>query len=441
MACAFSLLLQGQPAFAITKADALMPFTVERDLYQSAMKELQRQGDLQLTLLKKHKKVMDGLVASFDENVLRVNEQNQAERKKFDTLLQAGDTMIRNEGEKVYVPGIGWLTKEELKKQTADANATISLSEKSIQEGAAEFHIAGIGWLTRQGLDKIIADKNKEIQDVESALKDGSYSIFYPGLGEVTKITLSQQLDRMNSKISEATNAIDAGEYIVYLPGLGGITRNQLDGRINEVKAKIQYTKELFKSGAAKIDRRLFERSNKTEVKDVIAEVKKQSADLKQSLRNKEYEHHFPTGWATGKKLGNQGATLKKEIDDVRTKVNMNQYKAPLQDGTWATAKDLEMALMNNLISPEIRSTLEKGLADITPSAELLIALKEIEVEKLKLWSKALNKHAASEQALLGYEITRLQTFEKEFKQEETRTLGDLQRTLKWLQRYRKLMP
>lgn len=243
------------------------------------------------------------------------------------------------------------------------------------------------------------------------------------------------------AKIEEISKQIDAGDYRVSLPGLGDVSRNQLKSRIASLQERITALQRNFKSGDVRINRFSKGWLTANGLKESEQLLKDKSAELKENIKKKEYKHLLPIGWVTPKDLDARISQLQEEIENIKTQLANKQYKIALADGSWATEKDIDKALMNSLLSVDVKAALARGKKSILVVSQYEIAKRELELAKLKNWKAELKSHILPLSDFYSQQLKQYAALKKEFSVEQTAAIAPLKLRLSFMQRSLRQLP
>lgn len=428
-------------ARSVSKQDILLPYENSLAQCKAALTEVQRQAELHSGERNVRIAFLEERQEDIDKAEERVRQEFEARKASLDRAVLAGWQLINDLGDVVHVPLHGAMTMEELRGKREAQEQDIARQLELLETGEYEVPVAGLGLLTRKELDARIQTARQELESLEQTIEAGAYAIHYPGLGQVDRTRLEAHKALLEERIKSTSEQIAAGEYVVTLPHLGPISKNGLEARITALKEKINDLKQRFKDGQERILRTTIDWSNATQLKEQVQALEKEKKDLQQTLKDKSAVFLLPTGWKSAKELGEDIDRLRQAMEQVEQEQKAKTYKVALPDGTWANEQELDMALVNAIIAPEIRESLEKGRKNIAVSAKVDKEQRDIEAEKLRNWLDTFPSLAAPRFAMLDLELKWKRALLEEFRREQDSALHWLTQELRWLERNRRYLP
>ncbi len=441
LSCFCFILPLNTVAFAVSKNDILQPLKNNLIVYKNAQKELNRQVKNRFSVFDTEQKVLEKSLVVLDTEAQCAREESMALEDGVNLAVLTGWQLIKELDDRIYIPGYGRVTMDELLEIRDTHRNTKKTMDSEIDSGTKEFFVAGLGMINKNTLEKHITAINEKRAALKKKVKDGSIRIYFSGLGFVTKKELDTAITAQKAKIAAVTQQIAAGDYIVSIPGLGDVSKNQLKAEILALQEQIKALRQSFKTGDVRINRLSegwFTEQNLTE-KD--KQLKTDSGELKSSIKNNEYKHLLPIGWVTLKDLDARINQLKKEKEAIEKQVAKKQYRIALTDGTWATEKDIDKALMNSLLSLDIKNSLETGKKSIILASQYEIKQKEMELAKLKKWKTEFKNHIQPLTEYYAQQLKKNAALRNEFSMEQRSALAPLQQKLSFLQKSLKQIP
>lgn len=436
-----SLLCLPSVADALGKREILAPY--KNDLTQciAALEELERQAGLHLQELEQRLAVLDARRQDLEKAADRLRQHAAVRKESLDRAVLAGWQLINEIDDTFHLPGYGFVTIQTLRERRETETQEMEQQAQALAAGEVQLQVPGLGLLSRKELEERIHLQQVEIVEFKTMLEAGEYRIHYPGLGEVDRNALQAHKEFLEERMATVAAQIDSGEYVMVLPHLGALSKNDLDARIAQLNETIKNLKQSFKDGREQILRANMQWSDATELAAVVKDLEEQKAVLRQTLKEQNAEFLLPTGWRSEQTLAKHIQELQAARKQVETDLANKAYKVVLHDGNWANEKDLDKALRNAIIAPEIRRSLERGRSSIAVTAELEITQRQILSELLEQWRKNFSDLAASQFALLDLELQWKRKMLEEFRREETEALRWLQERQNWLQRIKRSFP
>jgi len=429
------------PAYAISKADILEPYQDSLAQCKAALQELEHQTGLHVKELEEGLAFLEERRKDLDAAAARLRQEFEAQQRIMDREVLAGWQMVSELVDPVHIPGHGFVTMEELRQHRDARRGAIQEQLKLLEDGELQLHIDGIGMLSLVELEERLEQRRKELEMVRQTIEAGEYVMYYPGLGEVDRKRLEAHKGLLEERIAAISEQIAAGDFVVILPGLGPVSKNGLKARIEKLKQDMKDLQQRFDTGVEKILRASIQWSDATQVAMLAEDLQEQKKQLLQQVKDQSREFLLPVGWVSGQSLK---ASIEKErqaMEQTQKALLDRSYEVALPDGTWASEKQLEKALINAVIAPDIREALEKGRKNIGVTAGLEIEQCRIRMEVMQNWLDGLADQAGPHLARLDLELKWKKAMLDEFRREEKAATRWMQEELRWLERCMRYLP
>lgn len=429
------------PAGAVNKQDILLPYKNNLAQCNAALDELQRQAGLHQKELEEGVAFLEARHADLDAAASRLRQEFEASEKILERMVLTGWQLVNDLEDAIHIPGQGFTTIAELRKLREAKNIEFQQQLQLLEQGDLELYIDGIGLISRNMLEQRLLERRQGLEDLRKSVEAGEYVMFYPGLGEVDRRQLDAHKQLLEERIADIEKDIASGDYVLVLPGLGPVSKNSLKVRIENLKQDMADLKQHFKDGGQKILRASIQWSDANTVKNLVQQLEEQKKQLARAVKEQGKEFMLPMGWITGAALREHIAEERKTEEDVQTRLRQKNYEVALPDGTWADEKDIEMALLNAVIAPEIRDSLRQGLRNIEVTAKYEMARSSIQSEKLQAWLDSLAEQARPHLARLDFELKWKKVMLDEFRREEQAALRWMEQQKRWLERCLRYLP
>lgn len=426
---------------AMSKNDILQPIQDDLNQAKAAMQELDRQFDLRLQYLQDNLKLLNNLQNDVQQAELRLQQEFDARNKALDRAVLTAWQLINELDDVVHIPLFGAMRVEEMRalreKERLDMEKIVAL----VQSGDYFFQIPGRGQLSKNTLEDSIAQQQESINLLERQASQGTFIIFYPGLGHVDRSQLETHAAQLEERINTINKQIASGDYIIILPHLGPVTKNILNTRIEDLKGAIAQLQQNYSQGEQRISRPGKDWTTKKQLAGLRDELQEKKANLQKELKNNTISFLLPPGWSNAQTLKERIAALRESTSEIEATLHDKEYRVLLYDGTWANQAQLDKALINAVIAPDIRHALQKGLQNITHSAILEKELYSLEAAKLELWLNEFQSIAAPHFALLNFQLNWTDALLKEYRRDEETALRRMHQELRWLERCKRYLP
>lgn len=439
--CSCVFLLLHTTAFGISKNDVLTPLKNNLSVYESALAELNRQVKTQFSQFDAQQQTIEKDFSALEAEEQCALEENEASREADNNAVLTGWQLITELNDRISLPGYERGTMDELLAVREEHRKELETLEAKIATGTKKFFVAGLGMVNKKALETRRNDLEEKRSSYEQKVNDGSVRIDFPKLGSVSKKELENAIASQKEKIETVTGQIAEGTYVVSIPGLGDVSKKQLKAKIAALKKQINTLSKEFKEGKVRINRSSKGWFSASDLKKATQALQETTAALNKQYKQHEYKHLLPIGWVTLKDLDERISQVKKEKAAIERLVAGKQYKIALPDGSWATEKDIDKALMNSLLSPEIKAALEAGKKSISMISRYEINNKALEIAKLKKWRAEFKKHMLPLSDKHTRQKKDLDTLQKEFSVEQRLTITPLQRRLAFLQKSLRQLP
>ena len=428
-------------AWGLTRQDVLDPLKDDLDQAKTAEQELVRQAELYAKEQQAKLDALQSALGFLDKAAQRLQQEHAARNQALDRAVLTGWQLITNLEDKVNVPGHGFVTMDELRTHREGQRREMQEQWTLVEAGDYEVLVPGLGLTTRNDLLERGRELETETAAFTERLQQGRFVIHFPGLGEVDGVRLQAHRQLLEERITQTTALIDAGDYPVVLPHLGAVTKNGLKARIAARKQELEGLRQRFKDGEERILRARMGWSTGKEVQVGGEHLEQEKKDLQQQLKEKRMEFLLPTGFTDAASLERRLADLKADMARVEQELVNKTYAVALPDGTWANLAELDKALLNAIIAPEIRQGLQQGRKNIAVTGRLELELLQLEADKTAAWLKDFPGFAEPHFALLTRQQLWQQTMLKEFRQEQDLAQRRIQKELTWLERCLRLLP
>lgn len=436
-----SLLCLPTLADALSKRDILDPYKNDLAQCAAALDELERQAGLRLQELEQRLAFLEARHQDLEKAAERLRQHVAASKEALDRAVIAGWQLINEIDDTFHLPGYGFVTIQALRERREAEILEMDRTLQALEAGELQLQVPGLGLLSRNELEERIQLQQVDVVEFRTMMDAGEYRIHYPGLGEVDRNALEAHKQFLEEHMADVAAHIDSGEYVMVLPHLGALSKNDLDARIAQLQETMKTLKQRFKDGREQILRANMQWSDASELAMAVTELEEQKAALRQALKEKNAEFLLPTGWLSEQELLQRIQELQAARQQVETDLANREYAVALHDGSWANEKDLDKALRNAILAPEIRRSLERGRSSIAVIAELEMLQRQIRTELLEQWLKNFTELAASQFALLDFELQWKRKMLDEFRREEAAALRWMQEQQRWLQRIRRRFP
>ncbi len=445
LTCSFA-----SPVWGINANDILMPLNDELQTCKNAMQELDRQAKLQLAHLEDNKKLLENRLQDLAAAEERLKQEFANRSELMDRTVLTGWQLIQEMNDMIHVPRQGFVTMDLLLDRREAARAQSKAELEALEGGKHEFPIAGVGMISRNALQERIQAQDKAILELKERMEQGAFVIHHPTYGLVDRARLQKNAELLQERIDKTRAEIKAGDYVVVLPHLGPTSRNKLKGDMERFKTEAAELKKNFKAGLVAIMRSDLnlgdgaasqEWADEKAVQEHLDNLRKLLADVKGQLKSGTYEFVLPLGKVSKAGLREQVSALNVEIEGIEKQLNDKSFQVALPDGTWANERELDKALVNALLAPDIRKGLEKGRKSITVSAKAEMLLRSMEKAKLEQWMKDFDSYVKPHLDLLTTEIEWKKKMLREFATEQKNALDVISGKLRWMERYLKEIP
>lgn len=438
------------PAAAVTEADVIAPQTLRIELCRDAEREIARQADLWRAELDAWQAFRRGLTAELARGAARMAEEHRRARAVEERAVAAAPGLVPLGGDAALVPHIGWGIFGYFEQRRADTNRAIAEAEGTVAAGEAAFHVAGQGWMTGDGLEATIAAAAQARVDFDTAVSNGDFAIAYPGLGWITRKGVEGCIAGAEAEIAQVRATIAAGDYAVAIPGLGWMTRNGMNGLIAAAEAELAGLEAALTAGTLSIARNGHGWFDRNGLEGWIAANEAARAEIGRLQAAGAYSYAFPAiGWADGKGIDAMIAEREAGIAEVRRLEAEGKYSVPTALG-WTDANGARAALAlptcrENGPSPCIpadhRPHYQDALRRVPLAVATDIAIRQLEIDRLRAWRAALDSHATPDLQRLETERAIHGVLAAEFAQDLAAHRARIARHIAWLRRGMELIP
>lgn len=438
---AASMLIPSQ-ASAFTEANVIAPQVLRIENCRDAGREIARQVDLYRAELDARIAFRRGLRAELDRGAARMSEEHHRMIAVEERAVGAAAGLVPLGGDSAHVPHIGWGIFGYFEQRRADTNRAIAEAEGTVAAGEAGFHIAGQGWMTGDSLDGAIAADVKARADLDASVSAGVFAVAYPGIGWIDGNGVQACITAAETEIASVRATIAAGEYAVAIPGIGWTTRNGLNQMIAAAEAELAGLESALTDGKLSIARQgrgWFDRATLEAWQAANAAA---SEDVRRLLGEAKYGYPFPTaGWMDGNAIDAAIADREAGIAEVRRLESAGSYGVPGAlgwfDGNAARAALALPTCRENGPSPCVPADHRPHYEDILRRIPLAvatdIAIRQLEVERLRAWRTALEAHATPDFQRLEMEAGQLGVLAAEFAADLAAHRARLGRHVDWL--------
>jgi hypothetical protein len=429
-------------AGAVTREDIVKPFRDNIELFKEGLLDVARQGQLRLKQIEEWKAWQTRLREALAESGQRQKEENARRQAAADRIVNAGGSLTLDAAGNLHVPHLGWGVLSTLAKHRDDTNKAIAQVEGTLASGDASLHLQGLGWTTGKALDASISALGKQMTDLQAVIGAGDFQINYPGLGWVSRKSLEASVAAEEKKIAETLAVIDKGEYQVHIPNIGWITRNGLQALIKKDQDDLAALEAVFQKEEAQINRPLLGWVTLKSLHGMMDGLKKQIEDIQKSVGAATFQDNLASaGWVNGQQLQGSIDAAEKGIADVRAALAARTYAVPVAGSGSMNAQQIAEALKNPKLTPEARAALQKGLSHIPIAGQVDIAVRELEVAKLKGFLAALPRHAQPLLDKIKLDLDQRALLQGEFAPELQAHRKRLERHMRWLESCRAFIP
>lgn len=449
LALACAILSHPAQGLALSAADILQPYKYEQEVCKQALRELERQAGLQMDALTAHAVVLEKRLEDLAVAETGLKQDLDTEKEVMRRAVLTAWQLIQDMEDMVHVHGQGFVTMEQLLHRRDSRRQEMLQTWEAVEKGEHEINIPGLGMISRNALLARIEERQERIQRLGEEIEQGFFVIHHPVYGLVDRQKLEKHAAFLEERIATVQDEINRGDYVVVLPHLGPTTRNQLDARIEELKGQVQVLTESFKQGLVTIMRAGIDEDSvqsrqwidQKTVQQGLEEIQTMQQEVAGLLKSNIYELELPGGALTASDLKDNIATLKGEIEAIEAQINDRSYAVALPDGTWATEQELDKALVNALLAPEIRKRLEMGRKAITVSAKAEMRMRSLEKAKLEQWLKDFVIFAKPHLDILGHDLAWKKTLLREFATEQKTAIDALNGKIAWMERFKRYIP
>ncbi len=439
--CFCSCLLVHRPALGFTRDDILQPLKNDLKMYEKKLAELNRQVKVRFSQFDAEQKEIEKNLATLEKETQSALEQNEARRQADNIAVLTGWQLITEPEDRLSLPGYERVTMDELLALRDTHKKELEADDSAISSGTRDFFIAGVGMVNKQDLELRSQELAEEKKKLEQENNEGNVRIYCAGLGFVDKKQLETAIATQKESVDDVSKQIAEGTYVISIPGLGDISKKQLQTRIADLKERIKQITQEYKAGTARINRVPDGWLTESALDASQKQLQEKSTAINKLFKQNEYKHLLPIGWSTPKDLDQRIKQLQAEIDTIEKNVAAKQYKIALPDGSWATEKDINKALMNSLLSDEIKAALQKGTKSIDLISQYEIQKKQIEIDKLKKWKDTFKDFFLPLKDSYAQRKKELDALKKEFSIDQALAVEPLQQQLAFLQKSLKQFP
>ncbi len=436
-------------SLAVSAADILQPYKDEQEVCKQALRDLERQAGLQIEALHAHKVFLEKRLESLTAAEAMLGQEHEATLKVMDRAVLTGWQLIQDMEDMIHVPGQGFLTMEQLLQRRDTLRQEVRQTWESVEKGEREFDIPGLGMVSRTVLQAAVTSQEERIEELKAEIEQGVFVVHHPVFGLVDRHKLEKHAAYLAERIATVQDEITRGDYPVVLPHLGPTTRNQLDAQIMRLKEQAKNLTQNFKDGLVTILRGGSDTTSvhsrqwidqKTLQQDLDTVQAKQQ-EIARLIKENGYPLELPGGALTTAALKEKIAGLRDEIEGLEARLSDKSYTVALDDGTWATERELDKALVNALLAPEIRKRLDMGRKSITVSAKAEMLMRSLEKVKFEQWLKDFDTFAKQHLEVLGHDLAWKKTLLREFVTEQKIALDALNGKILWMERYKRYIP
>jgi len=445
-----ALLVAPAQLSAFTEANAIAPQVLRIEHCRDAGREIARQADLYRGELDARIAFRRGLRAELDRGAARLAEEHRRALAVEDRAVAAAGSLVPLGGDSAHVPHIGWGIFGYFEQRRADTNRAIADAEGTVAAGEAGFHVAGHGWLTGDSLDGAIAADVKARADFDAAVSAGGFAVAYPGIGWIDRNGVEACVAAAETEIASVRATIAAGEYAVAVPGIGWTTRNGLDQMIAAAEAELAALEASLTDGKLSIARQGRGWFDRATLEAWQAANEAAGEDVRRLLGVATYSYPFPSaGWMDGNAIDAAIANRESGIAEVGALQAAGTYTVPSAlgwvDGNGARAALALPTCRENGPSPCVpadhRPHYEDVLRRIALAVATDIAIRQLEVDRLRAWRAALDAHATPDFQRLEMEAGRLGVLAAEFSVELAAHRARLGRHIDWLRMSQESIP
>lgn len=434
---------------ALSATDILQPYKYEQEVCKQALRELERQAGLQMDALTAHAAALEKRLDDLAVAETGLKQDLDTEKQVMQRAVLTAWQLIQDMEDMVHVHGQGFVTMEQLLLRRDSRRQEMLQTWEAVEQGEHEFNIPGLGMISRNALRARIEESQERFQKLREEVEQGVFVIHHPVYGLVDRQKLEKHAAFLEERIATVQDEINRGDYVVVLPNLGPTTRNQLDARIAELREQAQGLIESFKQGLETIMRAEIDHDgvrsrqwiDQKTVQYGLEEIQTMQQEVAGLLKGNIYELELPGGALTASDLKDKIAMLKGEIEAIEAQINDRSYAVALPDGTWATERDLDKALVNALLAPEIRKRLETGRKAITVSAKAEMLMRSLEKAKLEQWLKDFDKFVKPHLDILANDLAWKKTLLREFATEQKTAIDALNGKIAWMERFKRYIP
>jgi uncharacterized small protein (DUF1192 family) len=436
-------------SLALSAADILQPYKYEQEVCKQALRELERQAGLQMDALAAHAAILEKRLEDLAASEEALKQYMDTEKEVMQRAVLTAWQLVQDMEDMVHVHGQGFVTMEQLLQRRDGKRQEMLQTWEAVEQGEHEFFIPGLGMVSRNALQARIEEGLERIQKLQGEIEQGFFVIHHPVYGLVDRQKLEKQAAFLEERIATVQDEISRGDYVVVLPHLGPTSRNQLDARIADIKGQVRALTERFNQGLVTIMRAGIDEdsvqsrqwTDQKAVQQSLEEAQARQQEVSRQLKEKTYELMLPGGALTASDLKDRIATLASEIQAIEAQINDRSYAVALPDGTWATERELDKALVNALLAPEIRERLETGRKAITVSAKAEVLIRSLEKAKLEVWLKDFDKYAKPHLDILGHDLAWKKTLLRDFVTEQKTAIDALNGKITWMERLKHYIP
>jgi len=126
---------------------------------------------------------------------------------------------------KVFLPKLGWVTRNILLDRIKKVDDTWNDTNKQFRVKQAKIYRYYLGWTDQKTLESSIQKISKNQKDLESSIKNGTFQAHLSGEGWTTR----KKLDAKIAQNKKAQTQVIPGKYKVPVLGFGYLDRNQIN--------------------------------------------------------------------------------------------------------------------------------------------------------------------------------------------------------------------
>ncbi len=136
----------------------------------------------------------------------------------------------------IHYPGLGWVTRNILKKRIKENTKKITDIRKHISEGTYSVNLPKFGWVTRNNLLERIKKIEEEIKNTNNLFRNKKATLWRHYLGWTNQDTVEASIEKINKNIKTLESEVHHGTFSANLSGEGWTSRNKLIAKISKYK-------------------------------------------------------------------------------------------------------------------------------------------------------------------------------------------------------------